>query len=168
MRILIRILEIMPAILFGLIGLYYASRILVGYFPTEPLAWELFAKLTPVGREIGVLTWQIGLSSFVACALFTGLALVTGVIYQAKGNRRSQFFAAHLALLCVIFGAQDERVFTASLTFNPNDMVSMLPNFGALNLIHAILLVGIMYACTSVHRSIIWNLRYPYRTVHHS
>lgn len=165
MRRLWMIMEYLPALTFLMIASFIASRFLIAFFPSEPIAWQLFLALAPLGQELGGLFPTSTLSNAVM-ALFGFFVSGATCFFLAQNQRfrRARFICFHLSLLALIFSMGDEKVWVASLNSSGRMIeYSIIPNFSALNPTIITLFIGVICICLATHRDLIWVIRHPVR-----
>ena len=168
MRRLWKITEYLPAVVFFAIASFFASRILIAFFPSEPFSWQAFLALAPLLREFGVL---YPASTLANGMLVTGGFFVIGatclLLIGFQNWRRTRFVCFHSSLLALIFSMGDEKVWTASL-HGSGILIeySIFPDFSGLGPTTVWLFFGIICACLATHRELIWSLRHPVRRLH--
>jgi hypothetical protein len=165
MRRIWTITEYLPALVFFTIAGFIASRFLVAFFPGEPFSWQVFLALAPFGREIGNLipTSTLANGALAAAGFFVG-GTVCLLVARLPHWRRARFVGFHLSLLALILSMGDEKVWVASA--NSSELMrkySMFPDFSALAPAVVWLFFGVICACLTTHRDLIWRLRHPVR-----
>ncbi len=157
MRRYVAIMEYMPAVVFLTIAAFFASRIVVAFFPSEPLAWLVFLNLAPFWREFGVLyaTPTLVQGALVANAFYM-IGAVCLVLAQKRHMRRTRFVCFHLALVALVYGMNDEKVWIVSngAAGAPIEY-SLLPNFTQISAMTVWLFFGVLVSCIATHGQMI-------------
>ncbi len=166
MRRLLNVSNFVPAGVFLGFAVYYLFKIKLSLSPSDPLSWQLYLSISPLFNKASSLFASIGA---VYAAILLGLIGVAGFAAansKAWGLFRFAYF--HAALLVVFAGLSNRLVFSASADANfmeSNKFAFHLPNLSSVEPSYCALLLIIFYACAKIHRSMIWTMRHPVRSI---
>ncbi|MGB3901065.1 MAG: hypothetical protein WA973_21180 [Mesorhizobium sp.] len=165
MRKAFTLFEIVPALVFAGLALFVLARLAIGAYPDDPLAWQAYLILAPLNREIGILLPANAFWAFLAVAILTAAACLALASLRNYHWVRTRFVLFHVALLAVLVGMRDERVFTVSTA----DLINIgnwpMPDFLLLDPVTGLMLLALTCACLGAHRAVISRLRAPLRHV---
>jgi hypothetical protein len=165
MRKAFTLFEIVPALVFAGLALFVLARLAIGAYPDDPLAWQAYLMLAPLNREIGIFLPANALAAFVAVAMLMAAAGLALASLRNCHWVRTRFVLFHMALLAVLVGMRDERVFTVSTADMANTSRWLMPDFSRLDPMVGLMLLALACACLGVHRAMISRLRAPMRHI---
>jgi len=164
MQKIVRSLDYVPAVVFLMLAGFLIARLAIGAFPSDPLAWQAYITLAPAWRELAA--WlPAGWGSLQPIAVIIALAALSVFSVGRLDWRRSRFVTTHLALLAVVLGMTDERVFSASVGSATPVSTWPIPDFSQVDPLMVGFLALTAVACIKTHRIVIWAMRHPTRRV---
>jgi hypothetical protein len=158
-------LNYVPSITFLLLASFFAARLAIGAFPSDPLAWTAYMTLASAWREIAAF---VPADRWIACLVLLSCGALAAWSIASTGRldrRRSRFVLTHMAFLAILLGMGDENVFAASAHEMSPSSASILPDFAQADPMMVVLLVLTALTCLQTHKAIIWALRHPVRRV---
>ena len=166
MRRLLNACNYVPAGVFFGFAAYYLFQIQLGLAPSDPLSWQLYLSISPLFNEASVLLAKLDVWSSVAVVSLLGLAGLLAA--RSESWSRFRFVHFHAALLVVFAAISNGSVYSASAGPNPVGVSAVafnLQNIATAQPGYVALFVVILIACAKVHRSLIWSMRHPVRSV---
>ncbi len=152
MRLYLTIMDHLPALVFWAMAAYFGSEIVVAFFPSEPFAWQMYLNFAPFWREFGVIydrpTLELGALVVIGCFTVGAVCLL---LVQNRHMHRARFIYYHLALLALLFGMNDERVWVSPYSNGGASEYSLLPDFSQISPVIVWLFMGVTIACLTTH-----------------
>jgi hypothetical protein len=159
MRKAFALFEIVPALVFAGLAFFVLARLTIGAYPNNALAWQAYLMLAPLNREIGIFLPANAFAAFVALGMLMAATCLTLASRHNHHWVRTRFVLFHVALLAVLVGMRDERVFTVSTAATANIGNWLMPDFSRLDPVIGLMLLALACVCFGTHRAMISRLR---------